>query len=80
MDYVFNDPHAWDKMPESAREDTLREHRPHLVREPVVELRAVCNVVDAFDAKADFRKGDGADEQQIERLGRDEADDLEVRF
>ena len=25
MDYVFNDPHAWDKMPESAREDTLRD-------------------------------------------------------
>jgi non-heme chloroperoxidase len=25
MDYVFNDPHAWDKMPESAHEDTLRD-------------------------------------------------------
>lgn len=25
MAYVFNDPHAWDKMPESAREDTLRD-------------------------------------------------------
>jgi pimeloyl-ACP methyl ester carboxylesterase len=25
MDYVFNDPHAWDRMPESAREDTLRD-------------------------------------------------------
>ena len=25
MDYVFNDLHAWDKMPESAREDTLRD-------------------------------------------------------
>jgi len=25
IDYVFNDPHAWDKMSESAREDTLRD-------------------------------------------------------
>jgi pimeloyl-ACP methyl ester carboxylesterase len=25
IDYVFNDPHAWDKMPETARQDTLRD-------------------------------------------------------
>ena len=25
IDYVFNDPHAWDKMPESARQETLRD-------------------------------------------------------
>ncbi|MGA8620556.1 MAG: alpha/beta hydrolase [Candidatus Sulfotelmatobacter sp.] len=25
IDYVFNDSHAWEKMPESAREDTLRD-------------------------------------------------------
>jgi pimeloyl-ACP methyl ester carboxylesterase len=24
IDYVFDDPHAWDKMPESARQETLR--------------------------------------------------------
>jgi pimeloyl-ACP methyl ester carboxylesterase len=25
IDYVFNDPHAWDKMPESSRKETLRD-------------------------------------------------------
>jgi pimeloyl-ACP methyl ester carboxylesterase len=25
MDYVFNDPHAWDQMTKSARDDTLRD-------------------------------------------------------
>lgn len=25
IDYVFNDPHAWDKMPEPARRETLRD-------------------------------------------------------
>ncbi|HLZ43299.1 MAG TPA: alpha/beta hydrolase [Candidatus Sulfotelmatobacter sp.] len=25
IDYVFNDPHAWDKMPEKSREETLRD-------------------------------------------------------
>jgi non-heme chloroperoxidase len=25
IDYVFNDPHAWDKMPEPARQETLRD-------------------------------------------------------
>jgi hypothetical protein len=27
IDYVFNDPHAWDKMPEPARRETLRDAR-----------------------------------------------------
>ena len=25
VDYVFNDPHAWAKMPQSARDETLRD-------------------------------------------------------
>jgi hypothetical protein len=62
------------------RQGALLEHRPYLVREPVIEFRAARGVADAFDAEADFRKGDGADEDEIERLGRDEADDFGFGF
>ena len=47
-------------------QDALLEHRPHLVREPVVEFGALAGVGDKFNAEADFGEGHGAD---IEFLG-----------
>ena len=36
------------------REDALFEHWTHLVREPIVEVRATLGVCDEFDAEPDF--------------------------
>ncbi len=58
------------------REGALLEHWAYLVRKPVIQLRAAGGVANAFDAEADFRKGDGADEEPVERLGRNEGDDF----
>jgi hypothetical protein len=41
-------------------QDALLEHRPHLVREPVVELGAAAGVRDELDAKANFGERNGA--------------------
>jgi len=62
------------------RENALLEHGPHVVTQPVTEFCTARWIGDAFDAEADFRKRDGADEEQIERFGCDEADDLRFRL
>jgi hypothetical protein len=38
-------------------QDALLEHRPHLMREPVVEFGAPARVGNEFDAEADFGEG-----------------------
>ncbi len=60
--------------------DALFEHRPHLVREPIVQFGAAGCVADEFDAEADFGEGNRADVEQIERLRRDEGDDFGFRL
>ena len=54
------------------RQHALREHRPHLVREPVMELGAAAGFSDQFNAKTDFGDGGSTHIEQIERLCRDE--------
>src|SRR3954471_19343667 len=61
-------------------EDALREHRPHFVGEPVVELGASGYAGDGLDAEPDFGKGDGADKEVLERLFGDEGDHLAFRL
>lgn len=45
------------------RQGAFLEHRPHLVRQPLVKLGTVRGVGDQFNAEADFGEGDDADEQ-----------------
>src|SRR6266853_1793918 len=44
-----------------------------------ISMPHLASVGDPFDTEADFRKRDGADEEQIKRPGRDETDDLGFR-
>jgi hypothetical protein len=55
------------------RQRALFEHRPHLVREPVIELRAAVGVGNKFNAEPDFGEGRRADVEQVERLRGDKA-------
>ena len=61
-------------------EDPLLEHRPHLVREPVIQFGATAGVGDKLDAEADFRERHRADIEQIERLRGDEGDHFGLGF
>jgi hypothetical protein len=54
------------------REHALLEHRPHLLREPVIEFGAAAGIGDALDAEADFGKAHRAD---IEKAGRNYTDE-----
>ena len=55
------------------REHALIEHRPHLMREPVIELGAADGVGDKFSAEPDFGEARRADVERIERLRGDKA-------
>jgi hypothetical protein len=58
-------------------EHALFEHRPHLVREPIVQFSAARGIIgNTLDTEADFRKGDRTDVEQVERLRRDKGEDL----
>jgi hypothetical protein len=61
-------------------EGALLEHGPYLMREPITQLGAACDVGNTFNVEADFGKGDNANEQQIEGLPRDKVEDLRIRF
>src|SRR6476620_5283076 len=58
------------------REKTLLEHRPHLVRKPIIQLSAKVGVADEFNTKPDFREGHRAHIEKFERLGGDEGEDF----
>src|SRR5271170_46320 len=53
-------------------EDALFEHRPHLVREPIIQLGAAAGVGDQLDSESDFSERYGAHIEQVERLAADE--------
>src|SRR5262245_52171627 len=61
-------------------EDALLEHRPHLVREPVVECCATGGIHDELDAEAYLGEADGAHIETLEGLSRHEAHDLPLRL
>ena len=56
------------------RQDALLEHRPHLVREPTVQLGAAVGVGNELDAEPEFGEGHRADKKAIEWLRPDEGD------
>src|SRR5260370_32879384 len=58
------------------RQHALIEHRPPLVRQPVVQLGAPISIGDQFNAEPDFSQRYRADEKAIKRLRSDEGDDL----
>src|SRR6266851_6829253 len=60
------------------REDARREDRPQLVRQPIIQFRALARIADELDAESDFGKRHHADEEGIERLRGDETHDLRI--
>jgi len=60
-------------------DDALLEHRPHLVREPVVQFGAAGGIVEAFDAEADFGESHRTDIEQIERLRGNKGENFGLR-
>src|SRR5260370_39833850 len=58
------------------RENTLLEHRPHLMRKPIIQLSAKVGVADEFNTKPDFGEGHRAHIEKFERLGGDEGEDF----
>ena len=57
-------------------EDALLEHRPYLVREPIIEFGAPLGIRDEFDAETDFGEGHRTHIEKIERLCGDEGEDF----
>ena len=59
-------------------EHSLFEHRPHLVRKPIIQFGATGGAAGALDAKPDFGQRHRADVEKIERLRGDEGEDLRL--
>ncbi len=55
------------------RQHATVEHRAHLAGKPVIQFGSPPGVRNQFDPKPEFGKRDGADEQKIEGLSRDES-------
>ena len=46
-------------------EHPMFKHRPHLVREPLVQFGPAIGLGQQFDAKSDFSAGDGTDKKLL---------------
>jgi hypothetical protein len=55
------------------------KHRPHLVREPLVQFGSANGLGNQFDSKSDFSEGDGADKKVLQRPISDESDNPRLR-
>src|SRR3984893_15569283 len=58
------------------REHALLEHRPYLVREPIVEFGAATGIGEEVNAESNFSKAHRAHIKKFERLGGDECEDF----
>ena len=61
------------------REDPVFKHRAQLLLEPVVQRSPLLHVGYQLDAKADFGKRNGTDEEAFKRLRTDESHYLGLR-
>ena len=61
------------------REHSIFEHRPHFVRQPIVELGPLGGIGREFNAEANFGQCDGADVKLLERLAPHESKDSLLR-
>jgi hypothetical protein len=62
------------------RQDALLEHRPYLVRQPIVEFRSLVDVGNAFDAVTNLGEVHYTDVELFERLRDYERNNLRRRL
>jgi hypothetical protein len=55
------------------------EHRPHVVRQPVVQCHPTCGIAEPLNAETDFGKGHDAHLEQVEGLRCIKANDTAIR-
>jgi hypothetical protein len=60
------------------RQNTLLEHRPYLVREPVIEFGSFGRIGHDLDPEPYFGESYRTDVKQFERLGGNECDRLSI--